>query len=360
MKETADEWLRPLHIRSDTKDRKKDKEEREKKFRQPDLELEALLPSREETDTLVSVYLDQFEQVHRIIHIPSFRREYAKFWDPGHTRTAAFTVLVLAMISITSCPRKNGAPRFEKMVSSYHNCALRWIKACDEWQERQSQKHRRLIHYQISCLIYLAKRVNTVKKKRFWKEAGMLTQDGVSVGLHKEPTQMSDRVSPFNQEMRRRIWATLESFDLQASFDHGLPSILSALHYDVDPPRNLDDDEFDEDTTELPASKPPNEYTYSSYQHLSRQSLPLRLELSRVLTGPRQDLGYEQVIQYTNEINQEIDSLPSWEVEVNENPLGQKTPLLAYTLLHVQLRQYIIPLHQTFLRLRKSNSKYQY
>jgi len=359
MKETAEEWLRPLHIHSNKKDRTKDKAEREKKFQMPDLELEALLPPKEETDMLVSVYLDQFEQVHRIVHVPSFRREYAKFWGPGQTRTAAFTVLVLAILSIASCQREHGTAKFEKMVSNFHSRALEWIKACDEWHGRQSQKHRRLIHYQIACLLYLSKRVNTVKKKRFWKEAGALVQDAVSVGLHRETSGMSD-ITPFNQEMRRRIWATMETFDLQASFDHGLPSLLSALHFDVNPPRNLDDAEFDEDTEELPQSKAPNEYTYSSYQHLSRQSLPLRSELSRVLTGPREELDYDQVIRYTNEINQEIDCLPSWEIDEGTDTEEHKKPLLAYTLLHIQLRQYIIPLHQSFLRLRKTNSKYQY
>ncbi|KAL2024115.1 hypothetical protein VTK56DRAFT_9895 [Thermocarpiscus australiensis] len=361
MKETSEEWLRPLHFQTKTKDRLKRAEERERKFREPDLALEYLLPSKEETDSLVSIYLDQFEQVHRIVHIPSFRRDYAKFWLPSETRSAAFTALVLSIMAVSSCIGAQLPHKFERMVSSSHLNALKWVEAVDKWQERQSQKHRRLIHYQIACLIYLAKRVNTVKKKRFWKNAGAMTQDAISVGLHREPSHMSGKITPFNQEMRRRIWATVQSYDLQASVDHGLPSILSSLHYDVNPPRNIDDDEFDEDTKELPPSRPPTEYTFSSYQHLSRQSLPLRLELSRVLTGPPEELDYDRVIRYTNEINQEIDSLPSW--DVSEAASGQgvlKKPLLAYTLLHIQLRQYIIPLHQPFLRLRKTNSKYQY
>ncbi|GAB1313520.1 N-terminal binuclear Zn cluster-containing protein [Madurella fahalii] len=365
MKETSEEWLRPLHIHRN-KDRKKGAENRERKFREPDLALETLLPSKEETDGLVSIYLDQFEQIHRIVHIPSFRRDYAKFWIPSEPRNAAFTALVLSIMGISSCLGAQLPHKFEKMVSSSHATAIRWVEAVDEWQERQSQKHRRLIHYQIACLIYLAKRVNTMKKKRFWRNAGAMTQDAISVGLHREPSHMSDKISPFNQEMRRRIWATIQSYDLQASFDHGLPSILCPLHYDIDPPRNIDDDEFDEDTKELPPSRPPTEYTFSSYQNISRQSLALRLELSRVLTGPPDALDYDRVIHYTNEINQAIDSLPSWDVSSSESdsedggPTVLKKPLLAYTLLHIQLRQYIIPLHQPFLRLRRANSKYQY
>ncbi|KAK1836087.1 hypothetical protein QBC39DRAFT_108156 [Podospora conica] len=365
MKETSESWLRPLHIQHDTKDRKKRAQDRENKFREPDATLESLLPSRTETDALVSIYLDQFEQINRIVHIPSFRREYAKFWDPAETRSAAFTALILSMMGISSCLDEHLPQKFEKLISSSHTRAIKWIEAAEKFQAGQSEKHRRLIHYQIACLIYLAKRINTVKKKRFWRNAGAMTQDAISVGMHWEPSHIGQRITPFNQEMRRRIWATIQSYDLQASFDHGLPSLLCSLHFDVNPPRNIDDDEFDEDTEELPPSKPTTEYTFSSYQHLSRQSLALRLELSRVLSGSADDLDYDQVIRYTNEINQAIDSLPSWDVTGRGNAADGggavlKKPLLAYTLLHIQLRQYIIPLHQPYLRLRKTNSKYQY
>ena len=75
MKETADEWLRPV-ILHDRKDRKRRREDREMIFEQPDPDLESLLPTKEEADALIQVYLDQFEQVHRIVHIPTFRKEY--------------------------------------------------------------------------------------------------------------------------------------------------------------------------------------------------------------------------------------------------------------------------------------------
>ena len=77
------------------------------------------------------------------------------------------------------------------------------------------------------------------------------------------------------------------------------------------------------------------------------------------MTGPLSDIDYDQVIRYTNDLTQEIDALPSWDMNV-DNTKGKKNPMTAYTLLHVQLRQYIIPLHQPYLKLRKQNSKYQY
>jgi hypothetical protein len=359
MRETADEWLRPV-IMHDRKDRKRRRDDRELLFQASDPELEAILPTKEETDALVSVYLDQFEQVHRIVHIPTFQREYEQFWVPGSKpRYAAFTALVLAMLAVASCVHTHEDLKFIGMMSSGRLWAEKWIKALEFWQAKQSQKHRRLIHYQVACLLYLGKRVNTIKKKRFWTSSGALIQDGIAVGLHREPSHMAGNITVYNQEMRRRIWATVQEFDMQASFDHGLPTLVSQLHYDVNAPSNLDDDDFDENTTELPQPKPNSEYTFSSFQHLARQSLPLRLELSRLLTGPTSDIDYDQVIRYTNDLTHEIDALPSWDMN-GENIKGKKNPLTAYTLLHIQLRQYIIPLHQPYLKLRKQNSKYQY
>lgn len=360
MRETADQWLRPVAAH-DRKDRKRRARERDLFFEQPDADLEALLPAKEDADALVEVYLDQFEQIHRIVHIPTFRRQYDSFWEPtGKPRQAAFTALVLAILAVASCVYNQGALRFIGIMSSARHWAEKWITACDSWLSRQSQKHRRLIHFQLACLLYLGRRVNTIKKKRFWTSSGALVQDGISVGLHREPGLMAGIISPFNQEIRRRIWATIQEFDMQASFDHGLPTLISQLHYDTNPPHNIDDDEFDEDSTALPLSKAPDHYTFSSFQNLARQSLGLRLELSRFLTGPPSEVDYDRVIGYTNDLTHEIDALPSWDMDDGQDDGAKKKPLIAYTLLHIQLRQYIIPLHQPYLKLRKQNSKYQY
>jgi hypothetical protein len=315
------------------------------------------------------------------VHIPAFRREYHQFWDPaemGTKRTAAFTALILAILAVSSCVHGDnvaspgtshgggGEPvpsprKYLGAVSTERHSAEVWINAVQAWMQTQSMKHRRLIHFQIACLVYLGKRVNTIKKKRFWTDAGALTQDGIAVGLHRDPGPIKGRISVYNQEMRRRIWATVQEFDMQTSNDNGVPTHLTALHFDVEAPRNLDDAEFDEDSTELPPSRPSREYTFTSFQHVARKSLPLRLELSRLLYGQPTRLLYQDVARYTNDITRLIDSLPSWEAS-EENTAGAKRPLLAYTLLHIQLRQYLIPLHQPFIKLGKEHPKpaYQY
>ena len=357
MKETADQWLRPLNIQK--KDREKRHEDREKKFAEPDPALEALLPSKEETDSLLTVYLDQFEQLYRIVHIPTFRKEYEPFWDPNHTRPASSTVLVLSMISVSCCLGMQTSGKFIGVKSSAYAMVEKWVDACDAWLSQQSHKHRTLVHYQIECLMYLAKKVNTIKKKRFKATTGGLVLSAISIGLHQDADTIGPQISAYHKEMRKRIWSTVVEFDLQTSFDLRVPSLLSQLHIETDAPKNIDDDSFSTESTDIPVSRPRAEYTFSSYAHFSRQSLPVRLELCKILTGPPVDLDWEQVLQYTDMITHEIDALPAWDLESDQRSGISHKPSLAYTLLHIQLRQFLISLHQPFLVLRKARSKYQ-
>ncbi|KAI1431560.1 hypothetical protein GGR50DRAFT_697913 [Xylaria sp. CBS 124048] len=357
MKETSDEWLSPLNI--DKKDRGKGKEDRKRKSAESDPKLESLLPSKEETDTLVAAYLDQFEQLYRIVHIPTFKRQYESFWRPNSQRPASLTVLVLSMISVSCCLGIQSSSKFIGVKSSAFAMAEKYVKSCDAWLDQQSHKHRKLVHYQIQCLLYLAKRVNIIKKKRFWATSGGIIRDAITIGLHQEPNVLTSDISPYNVEMRRRLWATMVEFDLQASFDLGVPTVLSQVFNHTEAPSNVDDDCFDEDSTELPLSRPRTEYTFSSFAHFSRKSLPLRLELCRLLTGSPIDLDWEQVLHYTDMITREIDALPAWDVDCDREPASSHKPSLTHTLLHIQLRQYLIPLHQPFIKLRRSQSKYQ-
>jgi hypothetical protein len=348
----------------ESKDRKKREEIREALELQSDPVLEGLLPTKEETNALVTLYLDVCEQLHRIVHIPTFRRDYQLFLAPAETRPpgarrAAFTALVLAILSISSALYNTPNVKFVGMLPDNHRSAVNWVNAVDDWLARQSQKHRKLIHFQISCLLYVGKRVNTIKKKRFWTGSGALIQDGISLGLHRSTQHMAGKMSAYNQEMRRRIWATVQELDMQASFDFGLPTAISQLHYDVAPPSNLDDSQFDESTEELPESRPSLDYTFSSYQYLSRQSLPLRLELSRFLYGPPGQSDYDEVVRYTEALQREISNLPAWD-DASSSSKSPKRPILAYTMLHIQLRQYMLPLHGQYVKLAKTNSRYEF
>lgn len=75
------------------------------------------------------------------------------------------------------------------------------------------------------------------------------------LGLHRDPSRLTN-ISAFEGEMRRRMWHFALQIEMLVSFHIGLPSIVQGIESDAELPRNLMDDDFDEGTAELPASRP--------------------------------------------------------------------------------------------------------
>ncbi|KAH8647781.1 hypothetical protein BX600DRAFT_443126 [Xylariales sp. PMI_506] len=352
IREIENEWFKPLNVRLSTD--KSLRASRTTYRSQKTVDLESLLPPKEDADVMVAFYLNHMEQLHRVVHIPTFQREYNNFWIPDRARHPAMTALVLTMISISHC-----APTHFSDVTAvnvkYRIVQEQWIEACDDWLRRQGTKHRKLIHYQIACLSYFAKRAHSVRKKRYWNDASSMIHDAIIDNLNLDASSMSD--TPYIREIKRRIWCVLKEADLQNAFEYGLPTLLHCIDTDVAPPANVDDADFDETSQELPQPKPLQEYTFTSYQVHSTRSWALRLEISQRLFSPRfskEPLSYEEVVRYTHEVTRAIDALPSWGVATTPN--GQ-IPLLAHTYLHVQLHECIIALHRPYVG-KKEDGKY--
>lgn len=93
-----------------------------------------------------------------------------------------------------------------------------------------------------------------------WLFVSMIVHLAMHMGYHRDPDHFRE-VSPFESEMRRRIWTAILQLDLTLSLGMGLPRHATHTHIDTKPPCNLRDCDFDEDTTELPPPRPETEWT---------------------------------------------------------------------------------------------------
>ena len=84
------------------------------------------------------------------------------------------------------------------------------------------------------------------------------------MAYHRDPDNFP-HFSPFEAEMRRRVWAMTRQFDLMSSFQLGLPPNVAQDSWDTKQPRNLLDSDFDEDVKVLPPSRPEHEPTQILY-----------------------------------------------------------------------------------------------
>ena len=161
---------------------------------------------------------------------------------------------------------------------------------------------------------------------------------------------LDSKCSPFEQEMRRRLWATIVELEFQASVDRGMASSLTTMHVNCRRPLNINDDSFGHDSRQLPPPIPSSEYTATSFLHISSNSLSLRTSLCSLINDPRSNLQYEDVLRYEQKIMQALEEIPCWP----ENGLH------ASILLDLQLRQFLLMLHTPFAARRTKSSQYRY
>ncbi|KAH8679721.1 fungal-specific transcription factor domain-containing protein [Tricladium varicosporioides] len=87
-----------------------------------------------------------------------------------------------------------------------------------------------------------------------WTMTGLAIRIAQSLGLHRDGTKFG--LSPFDTEMRRRLWWQLCILDVRASEDHGSdPSILDYT-FDTEFPISCNDEDLNPNSVQPPARRP--------------------------------------------------------------------------------------------------------
>jgi hypothetical protein len=132
-----------------------------------DDEVFSALPDRTSIDLQVALYFQTWETTYRILHGPTFWKEYAAFWEQrsGDTSAASFAVMLLLIIATTKCLGLKDDV-FEGDTTADRQSASNIIKVCEAWLARQPRKRLTLQFFQLQCLSLFAKRVNSDRAKQ--------------------------------------------------------------------------------------------------------------------------------------------------------------------------------------------------
>lgn len=191
--------------------------------------------------------------------------QYEAFWEDPSTTSIAWIGLMFSMLYIAAQLQTFAIDfpdgRAESLKAEY-------LTTKDAFREKAVQ-----------CLIlaryttggpYILETLITVLTGEFillkdgvtdgWLSIGMILHLAMRMGYHRDPDHFSG-ISPFEGEMRRRIWTTILQLDLVISLEMGLPRSATDTHIDTKPARNLRDCDFDEDTAEMPPPRPETEWT---------------------------------------------------------------------------------------------------
>lgn len=307
-----------------------------------------LLPDRLTVDALVRLYFDTYGALYCIVQQPWFWTEYQRMWDDQSTVEPAIISMVLLIIASVDCIYRGTKATYMGDSSAARERATYWIDTCESWLERQSQKEPGLVYWQIRCLVVIAKLPNVVKKKRAWSYAGDLFRQVVAAGFHRDPSVLSTKMAPVDEELRRRIWATVVELELQASLDRGMPSAFANTPNDCGPISKSHDLTSEHSTTGPSVLE--KESKSATYLYLSRNSLSLRVGLATALNQLGSHPRHEVVMAYDEQIMQRLQDLSDSAEFAALSPLQR-------TLLDLQLRQFLLMLHLPYARADNAASK---
>lgn len=290
------------------------------------------IPSRELADELVESYLRTFEGVFRILHVPSFRAEYERYWQNPSAASDCFTIQLQLVVALGAI--------FHDETFSLRARATQWVYEAQLWLMLPPEKSRMTIAgIQIMCLLTLARSACSVGQDLIWITTGGLVRKAMYMGMHRDPKDLAD-MTTYRAEMRRRLWATILELNLQSAFDAGGPPLISSLDYDVQPPADLDDDQLGDEPDRERTTVKSDTVTQMSVPLELFKSLPLRLNLLRHANDFRSGESYDETLRFNSELTKACRSFSQSMTIFIKNQQGKPYPRASH--FHASLGELLL------------------
>jgi hypothetical protein len=318
------------------------------------IKLREYLPPKPYCDRLFAIYCEHFERTFRVLHVPTFSWQYEQLWSGGNLDACSPSTIPQLTCMMTMAYHMDDVDRVSDDYT--HKAYLKGAAAdfVQDWINELSRKHRtELSTLQAEILLLLAKSLRGLHPEKLWSSSGALVRTAMVMGLNIDPSTISS-FTPYQAEMRRRLWATILEIDLQASLATALP-IVSPHVGEAMIPSNINDWEFDESSETLPPSRPLTEYTDNIYQVVLATSLPARLKTSSFAQHTSRELQEALVLGRT--VGEYIKSKPLV-LSLHKNAVAPLDggSLLHRVLLDLYLRRPILCLYKAVLNSQRHES----
>lgn len=324
-------------------------------------EIMASFPSRYTADILVARYFNHYDPSTHILHGPTFQAQYNKHWeDPSKTCIVwigmLFAMMRLAMLSYHR--EGDEPPEFRgkalDMAGTYRNLMAQCLTLADYTKPYPCLIESLVFHlYGDFCQSKDA-------DVSGWVLVGVIARLAMRMGYHRD-SKMFPNITPFQGEMRRRVWAFVRQADLLFSAQVGLPSMIRTSDSDTELPRNLYDDDFDENCTELPPSRPSTETTPISFLIAKAR---ITYAFGRVIedTSSLRSAPYDKVMEIDEELRRARDLVPEHlrVRSVEETQLDPANLIMSrFEIMSVYHKAQCV-LHRRFLARARENPRFTY
>lgn len=213
--------------------------------------LRQYLPEKDEVDRRLNEYFNATYMVIPVIHAPTFLDQYNEFETSSDTTDPAWVALLFAILSLSALI--TGAQGKDSDLIQHDH----WVSAASQCLNIAGYTKPK--PHLISALLLVAQS-QYMRYLDPSREVALIisivTRLAFQAGIHREP---GPSVSPFEGEMRRRVWVMIRHLDRQVACQFGVPASVQSNAADISAPHNLLDSDFNESITELPPSRPPTD-----------------------------------------------------------------------------------------------------
>jgi hypothetical protein len=160
-----------------------------------------------------------------------------------------------------------------------------------------------MIHY-----VYVEFAIRADADKDIWFLLALEVNLAMRMGYHRDPSHFPG-MSPLKSEMRRRLWATVLQGDVLISSQMGMPRMISDWQCDTAEPRNLNDTDLDQNTSELPPPRHETEVTTALGTIARRRMLTALGTISDLMANVKL-CNHAEVMRADDILHEAADSIP--------------------------------------------------
>lgn len=208
-------------------------------------------PNSTQLDMLWRIYQSHVHPLIAVLHVPSVERMVRDAADgialEPCSRSLILSVCFAAVVSMTP-------DQCVSMLGKSHDMAIEELSVAVNRALKQANfiKSKEIPALQAAVLFLLCFRV-VGDTRVVWAEAAVVVRVAQSQGIHRDGTEFN--LSPFETEIRRRLWWHICTLDMLASEDQGTDTQIKPDMFDTRLPSNVDGHDLVPGMTELPAEK---------------------------------------------------------------------------------------------------------
>ncbi|KAI1335583.1 fungal-specific transcription factor domain-containing protein [Xylariaceae sp. FL0016] len=279
-------------------------------------EILAAFPSKDVADNLLSRCFDLLDLSSCAIHKVEFMKKYNELWRNPQRTPIMFVGLLFSMFAIAARVQDYSESKHQGLEDiarqtpdqspgyGYREKAVQCL-VLGEYRRGGPFTIETLIHYVASE--YIASKDASLD---VWLGLGIAVNLAMRMGYHRDPRNFKE-ISPYDGEMRRRVWTMLYHLDLGLSGQVGMPRNIKDAVVDTAEPRNLLDSDLDPDMIELPPARPDSEPTPVLISIAKNRLARMCGAVSDLVTSTTPS-SYAQVLRVDRELQQTFDNLPEY------------------------------------------------